>query len=98
MSLTAIYSGHVLTAWDDDPNKVHEEVIPPEVVRFWSAVCKAFVIVIEHTRSVIEDVAINLTKRDQGLQRVTERMVVSNHQCNSERQGTPADLMYTVLA
>lgn len=98
MDLTAFYSGHVLTAWDDDPDEVHEEIISPEVVRFWSAVCKTFVVVIEHACSVIEDVAVYLAKRDQGLQRVTKRMVVGNHQCNSERQGTPADLTYTVLA
>jgi hypothetical protein len=61
--LTALHSGIVLTTWDNDPNKVHEKIVPPEVVGFWSAVCKTFVIVIKHACSIVEDVAVDLTDR-----------------------------------
>ena len=56
-----------LTARDDNPDKVHEEIIAPEIVCFWPAVCKTLVIVIKHTSCVVEDVAVDLAHRYYGL-------------------------------
>lgn len=73
-----------LTAWNDDPNEVHEEIITPKVIRFWSAVRKALVVVVEHACGVVEYITIDLAQRDQGLERMTERMIIGYHQCDSE--------------
>ena len=45
--------GAPLTARDDNPDKVHEEVVAPEIVGFGPAVSKALVIVIEHAGCVV---------------------------------------------
>ena len=58
------FKNRARTARDDDPDEVHEEVVTPEVIRFWSAIRETLVIVVKHARSVVEDVAVYLTKRD----------------------------------
>lgn len=55
-----VVSRQILTAWNDDPDKVHEEVVPPKVIRLWSAVGQSFMIVIKHACGVVEDVSIDL--------------------------------------
>lgn len=59
--------GSELTAWNDDPDEIHEDIIPPEVVRFWSAVREPFVVMIKRVRGIIKYVPVDLADGDQGL-------------------------------
>ena len=56
-----------LTCWYHNPNKVHEEVVAPKVIRFRPAIIKALVVEVEHAGSIIEDVAVELTEGDHCL-------------------------------
>ena len=56
-----------LTAGDDDPDEIHEEVVAPKVVRFWSTVCKTLMVVIKHAGSVVKDISVDLAKGNQRL-------------------------------
>ena len=49
-------------------------------------------VVIEHACSVVEDVSIDLTKRDQGLERMSQWMVESYHEGYGEGKWSPTDL------
>ena len=62
-----IVKSTLLTAWYNDPYKVEEEVVGPEVVSFRSKICDVEKVVIEKTGRIVKHVAIYLTKRDQGL-------------------------------
>ena len=50
-----------LTARYYNPDEVHEEIIPPEVIRFWATVCQTLAVMIEHARSIVKNVSIYLT-------------------------------------
>ena len=49
-----------LTAWNNDPDEVHEEIVNPEIIRFWSAITKTLMIEVEHACGVVEDVSVDL--------------------------------------
>lgn len=53
-----------LTAWYHNPNEVHEEIISPEVIRFWPTVCQTFDVMIKHARSIVKNISIYLAQRD----------------------------------
>lgn len=42
-----------LTRWDNDPDKVHGEVIKPEIVSFWPTVTEAVIVVVEHACGIV---------------------------------------------
>lgn len=81
-----------LTARYDNPDEVHEEEVKPEVVCFRSAVCQVLVIVVEHARSVVENVAVYLTQGDHSLEGEAHRMLSCDEVCGKVGQRTPADL------
>jgi hypothetical protein len=82
----------MLTARYDNPDEVHEEEVKPEVVCFRSAVCQVLVIVVEHARSKVENVAVYLTQGDHSLEREAHRMSSCDEVCDKVGQRTPADL------
>lgn len=47
---------------------------------------------VEQASGVVQNVAIDLAKRNHSLQWVTERVVDSDHTSNDERKRSPADL------
>ena len=49
-----------LTAGYHNPDEVHEEIVPPEVIRFWPTVCQTLNVMIKHARSIVENVSIDL--------------------------------------
>ena len=51
--MDAQHRGLPLTARDDDPDKVHEEIVDPEIIGFGPAVGNALMVVIEHASRVI---------------------------------------------
>jgi hypothetical protein len=82
----------MLTARYDNPDEVHEEEVKPEVICFRSAVCQVLVIVIEHARSIVENVAVYLTQGDHSLEGEAHRMLRCDEVCDKVGQRTPADL------
>ena len=50
-----------LTAWYDNPDKVHEEVISPEIISFRTAICEPLMVVVKHAGGIVQDVAVYLT-------------------------------------
>jgi len=60
--------GEHLTAWDDDPDEVHEEKVAPEIVGFRPTICQVLVVMVEHAGGIVENIAINLAKGHNCLQ------------------------------
>ena len=58
---------HGLTARDDDPNKIHEKIVCPEIISLWPTVFHTFEVEIKHACSVVEYIAIYLTEGNQCL-------------------------------
>lgn len=81
-----------LTARYDDPDEIHEEVVTPEIVCFGSRIRDPFVVVIEHTGRVIEDITVYLPQTHHCLKWMSEGMLEGDHECNTERQRPPAEL------
>jgi hypothetical protein len=44
-----------LTARENHPDEVHEEVVTPEIEKFWPRICDVLVVVIEHAGGIVED-------------------------------------------
>jgi len=82
----------VLTSWDHDPEKVHQEVVSPEVVSLGSRVGDAQEVVVEHAGGVVEDISVDLSGRDDDLQWVAQRMVYRDHASDDKTHGTPEGL------
>ena len=53
-----------LTSWYHNPDEIHEEIISPEVIRFWPTVCKALGIMIKHARGIVKNISIDLAQGD----------------------------------
>lgn len=86
-----------LTAGYYYPYKVHEKVVTPKIICLWPAVCNAFVIEIKHTRRIVEDVTVNLTKGYHSLKWMAQRMLCSDKPCDGKGERAPADLMLGFL-
>ena len=54
--------------------------------------CNAFVIMVEHARSIVEDEAIYLTNRHNYLQRMAQWMIYDNKSRQNKAQGPPCKL------
>lgn len=73
-----------LTAWDDDPYEVHEDIVTPKIVSLWSAISETFVIMVKHARRIVENVAINLSEGNHCLKRMPQWVLDCNEVCNHE--------------
>lgn len=62
-------------AWDHDPERVHQDEVAPVIGRLGPGVGPVEEIVVKHACRVVQDVAVQLAKGDDGLQRVAERVV-----------------------
>jgi len=82
-----------LTAREDHPDEVHEEVIAPEVEKFRSRVCDLRIVVIEHAGGIVENQSINLAHANNDLKRMAERVRVRDEECYNETDRTPSELM-----
>jgi len=61
------FSSHVLvptqlTARNDDPEPIHQNIVSPEVVRLWSRVADVIAVVIEDAGRVVKHVAVELAE------------------------------------
>ena len=56
-----------LTAWENHPDEVHEEIVEPKVKELWTAIGNLFVVVVEHAGGIIEDEAVNLSNANDDL-------------------------------
>ena len=86
-----------LTAWENHPDKVHEEVVTPKVQKLRSAVSNLLVVVVEHAGSIVEYKTINLSNRDNDLERVAEGMLSGDECGNNKAQWTPGKLFGACL-
>jgi hypothetical protein len=77
---------------DDDPEGVHENEVAPVVRGLGARVRNVEDVVVEHGGSVVEDIAVELAKRDNELEGVAERMVVGDEGSGNEGQRTPKGL------
>ena len=71
-----------LTTRYDDPEKIHEKVIHPKIVRLWTAVIDTFEIKIEHTGGIVQNVAVELSQGDYGLKWVSQGMTRRDQICH----------------
>jgi hypothetical protein len=60
----------VLTARENHPDEVDEEIVEPEVQELGSAVLDALVPIVEQVGSVVKDETVHLTNADDDLDRV----------------------------
>jgi hypothetical protein len=73
-----------LTAGEDHPNEVHEEIIDPEVQELRSAICNALIIMVKHACSIVEDETVYLADGDDYLQRMAQGMIYGDESCDNE--------------
>lgn len=76
-----------LTAADDHPDKVEEEVVEPEVVPLGPAV-----LLVKEARAVVQDVAVDLAHRDDELEGVPRGVLRRDAVRDEEGQGAPGEL------
>ena len=81
-----------LTAWEDHPEEVHEEVVTPEVQKFRATVDDILVVEIECVSGIVQDEAVDLAHADNDLERVAERVRGRYHCCNYEAERAPCEL------
>ena len=78
----------------NNPNKVHEKVIDPEIDELRPEVAYLVIIVFEHARRIVQHISIKLSHGDDGLERVPQRVVAHNQACYDKAQRTPKDLLH----
>lgn len=57
----------LLTTWNKNPKGVHENEVPPVIIRFRAGIRSAMIIILHHARRIIENIAVELTHRDKHL-------------------------------
>jgi len=68
---SGIFQLRGLTAGENHPDEVHEEIVEPKVKELWATVGNLLVIVIEHASGIVEDEAVNLSHANNNLKRMT---------------------------
>jgi hypothetical protein len=81
-----------LTARENHPDEVHEEVISPEVQKLRSRVCDLRIVVIEHAGCVVEDQTVDLANTDDDLERMAERVRICDEKGYNEADRPPCKL------
>lgn len=76
---------------DHDPDKVAEEVVPPEVEALGAAVDDLEDALAEEAGAVVEEVAVDLAQADDELQRESDRVVLDDGPGQEEREGAPGE-------
>lgn len=77
------------TTWNQNPEKVHQKVVDPEIITLGSTVCNASDVVIVQARAVIQRISINVASRYESLKRVTQWRLRDHEINREERQRTP---------
>lgn len=83
---------------DHDPDKVAEEVVPPEVEALGTAVDDLEDALAEEAGTIVEEVAVDLAQADDELQRESDRVVLDGGPGQEKREGTPderSDALHT---
>jgi len=81
-----------LTPGNYNPEKVHEKIIPPKVVRVGPRVLDVGAVKVEHTCGVVKDKAVKLAYTDDDLKRVTEGVGGCDQGDEQQAQRAPAEL------
>jgi hypothetical protein len=81
-----------LTARENHPNEIHEEIITPEIKELRPAIRNILVIVIKHARRIVKNQAIDLSHAHNNLQRVSQGMGCGYESRDDEAEGSPRKL------
>lgn len=84
-------------AGNDDPEGVHEDKVAPVVGGLGAGVGDIEDVVVEQRGRVVQHIAVELTERDNELQRVAQRVVDSDKVGCDEREGSPKGLSRSVF-
>ena len=87
-----------LTAWENHPDKVHEEIIPPEIQKFGSRICDLCVVVIEHAGCIVEDQTVDLAHADNDLEGMAQRMRICDEKRYDEADRAPRELQTQLIS
>ena len=85
--------GNALTARNHHPDEVDKEEVEPEEVGFRPGVADILVVQIEQAGGVVEDQAVYLAKRDNGLDWEAVWVLHGDHICGDIGERSPADLL-----
>lgn len=66
------------TKRDDDPKRIHENIIANKISKLGARVLNAPDDILERASRVVQHISIKLAEADDGLQRVTQRVVMDN--------------------
>ena len=77
--------------WNNNPERIHEHIVSPEINLLRAAVHDVINKLSKGASGIVQDIAIELAKADNHLQRVAERVVQNNAVGAQERQGSPED-------
>jgi hypothetical protein len=80
-----------LTSRDDHPDGVHENEVEVEVEGLGPGVAQAIDDVLKVGSSVVQNVAVNLAKTDQTLQREPQRVTSKDHGRDKQASRSPGD-------
>lgn len=75
-----------------DPEGVHQNEVAVEIVRFRPRVRQVQDVVVEQASRVVEDIAVDLAERHDGLEWVAERMISCNEGGREEGERAPENL------
>jgi hypothetical protein len=79
-------------AWNDNPEGVHQDKVAPVVSGLGAGVGNVEDVVVEQRGCVVQDIAVELTERDNELERVAQRVVNGNEVGSDEGEGSPEGL------
>ena len=74
-----------LTPRNDDPDEIEEKVVEPKVIGLWPPMGEPFVVMIKHACRVVQNIAVDLSHRNQGLERISERMLMGDQESDNDR-------------
>lgn len=80
------------TEGNDDPDKIHQEIIHPEVIGFRAAVGPLVDVVIEEAGGVIQRIAVEMAHADNHLERMLQGVPIGGQPCNNKAKWSPQEL------
>lgn len=90
--------GQILTGADEHPDEIEEKVIKPEVITLRPTEGFSVEVKVKQARSVVKDVAIDLTDGEQQLESMTCRMLHCDAVGDKEGQGSPTELFVRTIS
>lgn len=90
---TQEFGGGALTARNHHPDEVDEEEVKPKVIRLRPGVADVLIVQIKQAGGIVEDQAVYLADRDDGLNWEAVRVLHGDHVGSDIGERSPADLL-----